>query len=488
MSLIERMRASTDSFTTKLLLGLALIAFVGVGGQSASGVSSGVIATVNGESITTTEWQDALRSASREKDGAMSDAARAELAVTVQDQLVTQEVLRQEADRIGIAVDDAEVKRYIVGIEAFAVEGKFDEKTYETILERMGKSRSDFEIGVRHMLVLQKLEDFAGRAVVVTDLEAQAEWAKEATKLQASFVRLVPDAFVDDVQVSDADRDAYVAANAAKIKERYDEDYNRLYNLPKRYHLAKILFKADAEGVDRSAVKARADALREEIAKGRDFAEAARSESADPSSVDGGDLGFVAESALDPAFAAALAGGDKLPPVVESPVGFTILQVVAVSEAQTTSLEAATPAIAKRLLQEAKVQEVMKSFAGELIAAWPVGGLPPVDLLLAHGLKVDTSDEFSLADTSLPKLDGDPAILPALFAAKAGEVLPVAFTIKDSVFVVQLSSRTDPDPTQYAADGQGVKARLSFSKKLGFLEAWRKQLVAQAKVERAAVN
>lgn len=488
MSLIERMRASTDSFTTKLLLGLALIAFVGVGGRSASGVSSGVIATVNGESITTTEWQDALRAASREKDGAMTDAARDELAVTVQDQLVTQEVLRQEADRIGIAVDDAEVKRYIVGIEAFAVDGKFDEKTYENILERMGKSRSDFEIGVRQTLVLQKLEDFVGRAIVVTDLEAQAEWVKEATKLQASFVRLVPDAFVADVPVTDAERDAYVAANAAKIKERYDEDYNRLYNLPKRYHLAKILFKADAEGVDRSAVKARADALREEIAKGRDFAEAARSESADPSSVDGGDLGFIAESALDPAFAAALVGGDTLPPVVESPVGFTILKVVAVSEAQTTSLEAATPAIATRLLQESKVQDVMKSFAGELIAAWPVGGLPPDDLLFKHGLKVDVSDEFSLADTSLPKLDGDPAILPALFAAKAGEVLPVAFTIKDSVFVVQLSTRTDPDLSQYATEGQGVKARLSFTKKLGFLEAWRKQLVARAKIERVAVN
>lgn len=486
MSLIERMRASTDSLTTKVLLGLALIAFVGVGGQGASGVSGGVIATVNGQSISTTEWQDALRAASREKSGAMSDADRDALAATVRDQLITQEVMRQEAEKLGFAVDDTEVKRYIVGIDAFQVEGKFDEKTYKSVLERMGKSRTEFEINVRKMLLLQKLEDFAGRAVVIDENRAKEEWVKENTQMQATFVRLVPDAFVADVVVSDSERDTFASANAAKIKERYDEDFNRLYNLPKRLHLAKILLKADAEGVDRGAVAARAEALRKEIEAGRDFAEAARSESADPSAADGGDIGLVAETALDPAFAQAIAASPtSLPAVVESPVGFTILKVSSVSEAKTTSLEAATPEIATRLLQETKVNEVMQAFGSTLIAAWPAGGLPPDDLLAGHSLKIDITDDFSLAETVIPKLEGNEALLAALLAAKQGEVLPVPFTIKDNVFVVQLSTRVDADPAAFATDGQGVRARMAFTEKLGFLEAWRKDLVARADVEKA---
>ncbi|CAA7616040.1 peptidylprolyl isomerase [Magnetospirillum sp. UT-4] len=78
--------------------------------------------------------------------------------------------------------------------------------------------------------------------------------------------------------------------------------------------------KADAE----SAIQA----LRDELAKGADFAALAREYSDCPSGEDGGDLGYFGQGSMVPEFESAAfgLGTGEVSEVVETPFGFHLIQ------------------------------------------------------------------------------------------------------------------------------------------------------------------
>ena len=181
MSLIERLRASTENTSTRLLLFLAIALFIGVGGKRARGLAGGVAATVDGDAISTPEFREALRAESQRAGAGLTEAERDELANATLENLISQTVILHEADRIGVAVGDVELKRAITQMKMFQVDGKFSEKAYRDGLDKMDKTEAAFTIELRRMLILQKMIDLAGRGVFVTDDEARAVWLEEST-------------------------------------------------------------------------------------------------------------------------------------------------------------------------------------------------------------------------------------------------------------------------------------------------------------------
>jgi peptidyl-prolyl cis-trans isomerase SurA len=101
--------------------------------------------------------------------------------------------------------------------------------------------------------------------------------------------------------------------------------------IPEKINIAHIFINPKVTNTMKGKYKALAQSLLDSIKKGADFSELAKKYSEDPgSAAEGGDLGWVGKGVFYPEFeAAAFAlGKDALSDVVESPVGFHIIQMI----------------------------------------------------------------------------------------------------------------------------------------------------------------
>ena len=485
MSVLENLRKGTDSTGIRILIGVTVAAFIVWGARGASDKSGGAVATVNGSSITNSEFSQIYRRAERMKRENLDDAGRVALRADVLQYAIKQEALFQEAQRLGLAVSDEEIARELVKNPNFQKDGKFDDHTYRTVLKNMGMTTDKFEIELRRSLLVDKLTEFAVAAVDVSAAEVQKAWTAEETQLDLTFIRLPDTTFLTEIPVTDAERDDYVTKNAAALQKRYDASFERQFKLPKRYTLSSVLVRTDLPDTDKVAARARAEALRASaIAPGADFAAVARAGSEDLSAASGGSLGQLAADQLDPVVrtAADATSPGQVSAVFESGQGFQFIRVEAVDEARTVPFDDAKADLAVQMYREAKVAEVQNAYATQLIAAWKAAGAPPRDLAEAKRLSIDTTGPFALADGAIPTIGPLPALIAALPGASPGDVLPVPFSAGPNVFVVQLTARTAPDPTGFDAAKGMVKARLLMERRQQFVEAWQDDVVARAKV------
>src|SRR5262249_7905072 len=140
-----------------------------------------------------------------------------------------------------------------------------------------------------------------------------------------------------------------VMANAqpttdAAMKSFYDQNLEKMKQ-PERRHLRHILVKVEksTSPADKEKAKSKAENVLVQIKKGGDFAKLAKENSDDPGSKDqGGDLNWIQKGQTVPPFEAAawaLKAKNDLSPVVESPFGYHIIQLLDTQEARTMPYE-----------------------------------------------------------------------------------------------------------------------------------------------------
>jgi peptidyl-prolyl cis-trans isomerase D len=486
MSLLENLRKGTDSTTTRLMIGVIVAVFIFWGVGQGDGDTMTVKAFVNGVAVTSSAADRSFQQAVRQAGGNLTDDEEKAIYSDIVDRLIEQEALVQEARRLGIVVTEEEIAREYVKNPAFQEDGKFSEKALQRILKANRLTRATFEEDIRRQLLLERVNELMLPAVTVSESEIRDAWLQDETTLELSFVRLPVTAFYDDVTVTDAERDSFVTQNKDRIKARYDESFERFYNLKKRYQLRAILLRSDLPGADSAALRARADAVRAEALAGADFGDLARRWSEDLSASNGGQLGVQAADQLDPALAAAAdkAGPGQVTEVVETSRGLQILLVEKVEDAKVISLEEAEKDIAVTMLKEERAPARAQAFAARIIEAWKSAGAPPVTLLDERRLVLDTTGEFSLADPEIPRLGADPALRQQIESAPAGYVAPVPLELKGTTMVVAVSSRAEPDPASYEAARSMVEARERMKRHRAFSEQWVADVVSRAKIER----
>ncbi len=486
MSFLDTLRQGTDSTATRVLIGLVGVAFiVGIGGRNRHQRSE-IYAVVDGQAITKSEFEVAMRQQTRQARRNLSDAERVDLEGAVLEDLIVQEVLLEQASDLHVGVSEDEIARYLKAQEPFQKDGRFDQATYEHTLREQGYSPDRFEENLRRSMLLRKVTEIAQAGVTVGDDEVHKTWLAHATEFDLQYVRLPMLAFLDDVPVSDADRDAYIASNKDAIKKRYDDAFEHSYNLPKRYTLSEIVLRTDVPGTDKAATRARADEIAAKAASGADFAELARTYSEDLTASTGGNLGQRAPAQLDPVLitAADAAGAGKVSPAVETGRGFEIVQVQAIDPAHVIPLEEAQKDIAASMIREAKVADVQRAYAAKILDAWTTTHDVPRDLTEPKKLAVDQTGAFSLDSEEIPGFGAQPALRSTLATAKPGDVLPLPVESKGTMFVVKVATRTDPTPEDYAAQKDAVRAGLLAARQQDFYTQWKAALVADASVSR----
>jgi peptidyl-prolyl cis-trans isomerase D len=126
-------------------------------------------------------------------------------------ELIVNRLLIAEAERIGLEVSDKELQASILKMPAFSVNGKFDKRVYDRILDRVNMTPAAFETSQREALLRQKMEDLIRDGVSVTNAELAAAYIQQNPKAKRGDFEKNRESF-EQTYLERKQRDALTAA------------------------------------------------------------------------------------------------------------------------------------------------------------------------------------------------------------------------------------------------------------------------------------
>jgi len=362
----------------------------------------------------------------RERLGAAYDPALFEttqLRRQVLEQMIRDAVLLDRSYAMGLRVSDQAVRAAILAEPAFQSDGAFDKGAYERVLRLQGLTPAAYEEQLRQSLLATQLDRAVTRSAFTTDTELAAATRLLRQQRDISYLILPQGGYLPTTPPTAEEIQAYYEANPAQFEapERVrlayiildaealgseditDEALRAAYEqrleeftTPQQRAIRHILLTvpADADDAETQAIKARASALKEEIAAGADFAALAAEHSQDPGSAQqGGDLGMVTRGMMDPAFEQA--AFELQPGMVSDPVrsrfGYHLIEVTAIEGGEPKPFAEVREQLARELGRgdaEATYFELAEQLANLTYEA-PDSLIPAAETL---GLEVQTSD------------------------------------------------------------------------------------------------
>jgi len=379
-------------------------------------------------------------------------------------QLVQQQVLLVEAEKLGIRATEDDVMQYLQTGQAGQVlfpGGKFIGKDQyaSLIATRFNLSVPDFENDVRHDIILRRLQALITAGVTVSDKEVSDSYRKENIKVKFDYAVLSSDDLRKTINPSDGDLEAFFKKNGARYASAVPEErkityfaftpdqlpggvpqasqqeiqayfnaHQSEYQVPEQARSRHILIKVDA-GADAktdAAAKAKAEGILKQLQGGANFADLAKKNSDDPGSKDsGGELGFAQRGRMVPEFDKAIFSqkiGDIQ--IVKSQFGYHIVQVEERQTAHAQSLNEVLPTIQATLIRQ-KTAEAEDAYARALTAEAAKTGLDKTAAV--HHLTVATTPSIARQGV-IAGLPDSSALVSKAFLAKQGDAPDYAST------------------------------------------------------------
>ena len=204
-------------------------------------------------------------------------------------------------------VTDAEISRTVHEMSAFQSGGRFDFDLYERTARNVAGSAGKYEALLRKDLLYQKTTQALRQTVKVSEAEVRQAWTDEQDRASLSYVRFPLAAAQAAAKPSDAEVAAFADREASRIEKLYKESPAR-FERKQRAHVRHLLVRAPetADAAGDAAARAKAEAAAARIAKGEPFEKVAAEVSEDiATKAGGGDLGFISQELVNPAFAEA---------------------------------------------------------------------------------------------------------------------------------------------------------------------------------------
>ncbi|HUF47175.1 MAG TPA: peptidyl-prolyl cis-trans isomerase [Vicinamibacterales bacterium] len=474
MTMLDRMRR--HKAWLKWSLGIVVAAFIllyipsFLSPPTVGAAPGDMLASVEGRTITVGTWQRAYQqqvmALQSQYGGAMNEQILQQLGIAQQvlQQLIDEEAMSVEADRVGLGVSDGELRERILRLPMLQLDGRFvGDERYRQFLaaQRPPLSPGDFERMLRRSLQAEKLERAVTGWVTVSEADVDAEYRRRNEKVQLELAVFTADRFREGLTPTDAEVEAHFAANqetyrvpdkrrvkylavnpevlratiavtTADIEARYRENI-AMYSTPEQVRASHILLKT--EGKDEAAVRAEAERILAQVQAGGDFAALARQHSEDEGSqANGGDLDYFGRGAMVAAFEEAAwaleVGGTS--DLVLSPFGFHIIRVTDKREATTRPLDDVRAQVEDQIKWE-RAQADASRLAVELEAEID----DPTDLdriAAARGLPVGDSGLFS-RDEPLAGLGFAPEVSAEAFRLEPGQVSGLLRTSQGFAFI-----------------------------------------------------
>ncbi len=402
-----RNRKSFGWFFGAGLLALVILAFVALYfpdfmGDPATAAMRRGVAWVDGEPIRASAFLDRYRQVAQQYQEQTSGQFSANLArqlgipEQVATDLIRDRMLVLEAGRHGLRVTDAEVGAAIANSPAFQREGAFiGTAAYLDLLRSARLDPRTFEDSVRSDLLAEKLRALVTQSPHVSDLELLEEYRRrnESASLDVWFVSSA--ARLGEVEVSEAEARARYDENPAALElpqqrriryftlseqtiaeevavrqrevQRYYDRNLFQYQTGERAEASHILLQPESEG-DEEATRTLAARLADRAREGEDFAELARTYSADEMTAgDGGALGVFGPEEMLPEFSEAvfaLAPGEISDPI-RTDYGFHVVRLERLEAAETQELSEVQEDIESTIRRE-KASELLQTRVIEL--------------------------------------------------------------------------------------------------------------------------
>jgi peptidyl-prolyl cis-trans isomerase D len=286
-------------------------------------MQANVLATINGDNITTQDLQRIIQSRLRGSMGTDPHLVSG-IANSVLDQMVLSRAVETQARRLGLQVGDQEVLQSLQAIPWLYNEGKFiGVDAYQNqIAQETGMSAAQFEAQLKQRMLFEKVRNVVTDGVEVTPAEVHEEFLRRNARAKVEYAVLDPSQFIKDVKVTPDALDAFFKKDPARYtvpqqrRVRYviidpdrirasakldDSELKAYYNshlsdyrVPDRVKVAHILFKKTGKRpAEVAAIEKKARDVLKQIKSGGNFAELAKKNSEDSSAQNGGEIGWI---------------------------------------------------------------------------------------------------------------------------------------------------------------------------------------------------
>ena len=510
--MLQAMRQMVRSWVAKALIALLVLSFAAWGiGDIFLSRSEGVVATVGDREIDSYTFANAFHARLEEfaqggQELDVSEAIRLGVDEVVLDEIGRRLALDNAAAELGLDAPDSAVSEAITTRPAFQdAAGRFDPERYARLLSINGLSQKEFEASVRHDVARTALVQAIASGAALPKALAEPLYGRIGERRVLSYLRLEADADEPLPPPTEGEIADYLAANEDRFRNpaeadmvflwvsphqlaepeqvpeeearaTYDLDID-LYTTPATRELRQIVFETEAE----------ADAARSRLEAGTTLLEIGGEMGLDADSIE---LGVVQSGELAPDVATAVFAATAPGPVgpVRTAFGWSILEVLTVTEANTVSWEEARDDILRDIAVDAALDDIpdLLARAEDRLAAGdsleeigPALGLPPqVFTMDTNGRLVDLKQNvqfppdrelvdltFEMQPGDEPEilyLDSGGAVVLRVDARRESAVPPLAELRDEIVELLESESRA----ARALAEAEQARERLAAGESL----------------------
>ncbi len=382
--------------------------------------------------------------------------------------LVDDEILAQEAGKLGVTVADEEVRYAIKTTSAFLKNGQFSPQYYNNALKSMGMTPAQYEQSIAREILLTKTRALIGSLTPITRDEARETFIRQTIKLDADFIALKNATFLEDIKPEDAEIEAYYTEHKDefKIGDQYKLDYIQIdttdleaavevtdediddyysenadrYKQPEQVKASHILFKVESGASEEAWTAAlnRANEIKKRLDAGESFEKLATEFSDDNSAANGGDLGYFSKGQMVKPFedAAWAMENEQISEPVKSNFGYHIIKKVDHKSASYKPLEEVRASIVTAMKRDA-AKELALEKARDLIAD---DTKKLTDIASANNLEVKSTDLFE--KNQPPREIGRGKNFDSVFSLEPGTVSAPIETNR-GIFLFSLNQKVD---------------------------------------------
>lgn len=511
--MLDYMRKSSNSFLMYIVFGALAVVFALSFGPGSSGFSTAggadYAAIVNGEVISAQEYQLAFR---RRRDqitrqlggsGFGLEQFLERLPQQVIEGMVSSELLKQEAQELGLVVSDEELAEYLA---ANVFTSDEDEEVTPQVYRDWARSTfgmtvAEYEQQLKDDLVGDKVRKAIEANVAVSDDEVKAAYLLENNKAKVTFVRFGTPAAGEVPAPSEAEIDAVIANERQALEERYNKDIFK-YRNPERRKVRQILKELPPDADDVAVAKLRAEivSLKEQLEGGADFAAIAKAQSDDASSREaGGDIGFVKRGTLarelETAIFAAQEGTVSEP--VKTSRGWHLIEVTEIEASSNKPFDEVIREVARAYLERQKAVAAARAEA-EAFLAQLQGGASFEELTITEEAQREKRDAPETKDArvrvtspwilktqdSVPRVGTVDGLVEEIFATDpASPLIPRVVESNGTFFVMKLEERVTPDLAEFEERKEALRETEISKKRTRVVDDWLQNLRDNATIQ-----
>jgi peptidyl-prolyl cis-trans isomerase D len=418
-------------------------------------VNNPVLVEVDGAPITAMDVQNKLRD--YQMTGQIPPDSMVFLAGQTVENLITEEVLMLEADRLGLWPTDADLAERIRLQLSFVFEQGGVPAYHAFVQQKFQRSVREFEEAVRRdWIVEMRLRRMVTDNVLVSDEELRRTFKQNNDKIQIEYAKVAAQSFRDQIQPDEEKIQAYYQQNQtryrtheersvkvmkiraedvpapevsdAELRAYYDRNIER-FEQGERVRASHILFMTMAKTDEEiKQIEARANEVLGKVKAGEDFAALAKEYSEDPGTKDnGGDVGWIhRDGQMVPTFEQAtfaLQPGE-VSELIRTEYGFHVIKVHEREHALVQLFDDVKEQIRTEISQQKQEEQRLQKMDQAVNVARKFG----TDLESAGrelGFPVETYENFSRFSPPAA-LNPTPNLVTAIFSAPEGELLSEA--------------------------------------------------------------